>query len=57
MSKHIDFIKHELEEYKEVHLAIPNSDVNEAIAIAKANNLSIRISPKTTTTTTVRIEK
>jgi hypothetical protein len=55
MSKHIDFIKHELGEFKEVHLAIPNSDIDEAIAIAKANNLLIRTSPKSATTTTVRI--
>jgi hypothetical protein len=55
MSKHIDFIKHELREFKEVHLVVPNSDVDEAIAIAKANNLVIRTSPKNATTTTVRI--
>jgi len=55
MSKHIDFIKHELGEFKEVHLTIPNSDVDEAISIAKENNLVIRTSPKTATTTTVRI--
>jgi hypothetical protein len=55
MSKHINFIKHELGEFKEVHLSIPNSDLDEAIAIAIANNLTVLTSPKTATTTTIRI--
>ena len=56
MSRHLDFIKKELEEYGEIHLAIPKSDFPDCVILAEEKQASIRYHDATETTVKVVLE-
>jgi hypothetical protein len=57
MSRHIEFIKHEVREWGEVHLTISMEDLTEVKNIAKENNATAKTSNETAETVKVVVKK
>jgi hypothetical protein len=57
MSRHTEFIRHEVREWGEVHLNIPKEDLAEVKNIAKDNNATVKTSNETAETVKVVVKK
>jgi hypothetical protein len=57
MSRHTEFIRHEIREYGEVHLTIPANDLPEVKQIAQENNATVDTSNESNETVKVIIKK